>query len=244
MTDVCKFLEWDSEFFGSRIARLNRAQPTAGEMRDALDWCSAERIACLYLLADASDSGTTRLAEDNGFHFSDIRLTLLRHETSAPGEWPAGIRIATDDDIKALTPIAGASHTDSRFYSDPGFARERCDELYRVWIENSCRGYAQRVFVGEQDGVAAGYITCHHDTDSGRVGLLGVASTARENGMGGRLISAALRHFADLGFKQTTVVTQGRNAGAQRLYTRYGFLPHRTELWYHRWFSHPAQGNL
>ncbi len=235
MTGVCQLLNWDTEFFGMRVARLNRAQPTAAEMRSALDWCAAENISCLYLLTGSNDPETTRLAEECGFHFADIRVTLERSGGDAPSDIPSGIRIATEEDVAALKSIAGVSHTDSRFYYDTGFPRERCDELYRVWIEKSCRGYAQRVFVAEHQGAPVGYITCHND-EGGRIGLLGVAENARGLGLGGRLISAALHYFAESKLQRVTVVTQGRNAAAQRLYTRHGFLPLSTELWYHRWF--------
>ncbi len=241
MTDVCHLLDWDTGFFGVRIARLDRTAPTAAELQDALIWCETERIECLYLLADANDPATTRLAEDAGFHLRDIRMTLARALAGSAAGLPPGIRTATEGDIDGLARIAETSHTDSRFYYDPGFPREHCDALYRTWIERSCRGYAQQVFVADHEGVAAGYITCHKDEDAGRIGLLAVAEAARGGGLGSRLISAALQYFAASGFDQTTVVTQGRNTAAQRLYIRHGFLPQSTEVWYHRWFRQPEQ---
>ena len=41
------------------------------------------------------------------------------------------------------------SHRDSRFYYDPGFPNQRCDELYETWIDRSCHGYADTVLVAE-----------------------------------------------------------------------------------------------
>jgi ribosomal protein S18 acetylase RimI-like enzyme len=34
-----------------------------------------------------------------------------------------------------------------------------------------------------------------------------------------------------------SVVTQGRNVAAQRLYQRAGFVTASTQLWYHRWLD-------
>jgi hypothetical protein len=33
-----------------------------------------------------------------------------------------------------------------------------------------------------------------------------------------------------------TVVTQGRNRGAQRLYQQCGFLSRDLQLWHHKWY--------
>ena len=37
--------------------------------------------------------------------------------------------------------------------------------------------------------------------------------------------------------RRITVVTQGRNARAQRLYQRAGFVTESVRLWFHRWFD-------
>src|SRR5207247_8333229 len=53
---ACRFLPWDSEFFGLRIAALELAAgaPVAApSFERALAWCRSEAIDCLYLLAAA-----------------------------------------------------------------------------------------------------------------------------------------------------------------------------------------------
>jgi hypothetical protein len=44
------------------------------------------------------------------------------------------------------------------------------------------------------------------------------------------------------GVKRVSVITQGRNYGAQRLYQQAGFLPDKMEIYYHRWFSTSEEG--
>jgi ribosomal protein S18 acetylase RimI-like enzyme len=137
-----------------------------------------------------------------------------------------------------LREIAGVSHTDSRFYHDSGFPRQRCDELYRTWIEKSCNGYADIVLVAEVEDTAVGYISCHLlDGGGGQIGLVGVDAQMQGHGLGRALICSALTWFAGQGATRVTVVTQGRNLAAQRLYARSGFVPKSVQLWYHRWFS-------
>lgn len=235
-----EFLPWDSEFFGCRIARLDGTRDDAESLPRALAWCRDNAIDCVYYLLPASDTAAVREAEDAGLHLMDIRLTLERCLSSPPSTGVADMRIVTDDDISGLRAIAGQSHTDSRFYADRGFARDRCDELYRTWIEKSCRSEATRVFTEGPMGRPAGYITCERDGTAGSIGLIAVAPDRQGDGVGTRLVDAALGWFADNGVQRVTVVTQGRNVKAQRLYQGAGFRSCSVELWYHAWVQRPA----
>jgi dTDP-4-amino-4,6-dideoxy-D-galactose acyltransferase len=233
----CQFLEWDSAFFGFPIARVTASRMSHGDCRQVLDWCAAERIRCLYLLAAADDAATIRAAEDHGFHLTDMRVTLSCHTGRvAESLAPVAVRRARKEDLLALAAIAASSHTDSRFYFDPGFPRERCDALYVAWITNSFHGYAQMVLVAELDHRAAGYITCHWEGATGRIGLIAVADWARGRGGGRSLVRASQSLFHAEGLQEVTVVTQGRNLTSQRMYQRCGFQTRSVELWYHRWF--------
>lgn len=221
-------------------------------MREMLVWCEAQAINCLYLLADADDETTVRLAETNHFRFADIRLTLERALADIPPaeDWNisfAGgeesgplIRLSTEEDVARLRAIARASHRDSRFYFDANFPAPLCDLLYETWIEKSCRGYADAVLVAERLGEASGYISCHlSDEATGEIGLLGVEARAQGEGLGQYLVEAALRWFAARGMERVTVVTQGRNSRAQRLYQKCGFRTQSVRLWYHLWLTGP-----
>jgi len=234
------FLPWDSEFFGVRIARARDHRLTALQTGAMLDWCRHEKIDCLYFLADADDGETVALAEQHDFQLVDIRMTLKLDTRRAQPQFGSSphVRSATADDVEALKAIARASHLDSRFFYDTHFSRERCATLYAVWIEKSCNGYADAVLVFDDGDGAAGYITCHLDAaDGGSIGLVGVAQDQQGKGAGGALVSAAGDWLAKAGAAPITVVTQGRNVRAQRLYQRHGFVTAAFQLWYHRWFK-------
>lgn len=242
---LLQILEWDSAFFGKRIARANGTHFDAGALAALGAACREQRVDCLYLLADAAETETIRLAEEQRFHLVDIRVTLDRRlpaGDSAPWQpVTPGIRLATAADGAALRPIAAANHRDSRFYQDGGFPRERCDELYAVWIEKSCSGYAEAVLVADRGAGAVGYTSCHLQADgSGSIGLVGVSDQCQGEGFGSKLIAEAIRWFQAAGAGKIEVVTQGRNIAAQRLYQKNGFLVCRQQLWFHRWFDAKA----
>jgi dTDP-4-amino-4,6-dideoxy-D-galactose acyltransferase len=235
---LCSYLEWDSNFFSLRIARLNRPRLDPQTLAPALEWCSWNRIDCLYFLADSDDPATPVLASQNGFVLTDVRLTLEK-ELAHSDTWPTqpALRFAKEEDLPALQEIARNTHRDTRFYFDGHFDRSRCDQLYATWIENSFRGFAQAVLVAELESTPAAYLTCHLRTAESQIGLLGVGARHQGRGLGTKLVQRFLAWSREHNATRATVVTQGRNLPAQRLYQRNGFVTASLQLWYHRWFS-------
>ena len=211
-------------------------------MTEALSWCGYNQIDCLYLLAEADDVETVRLAEDNGFRCVDIRITLEKTpdaiDCGGPDKFPGKIRPFRVIDLPTLRDLAGASFHVTRFYFDLNFPREACDALYQVWIEKSCcQGYADAVLVAEWEGIVAGFITCKLASGSiGNIGLVGVGPNNKGMGVGTALVRAAMDWFAERSILTVNVVTQGRNTPAQRLYQRSGFITRSVQFWYHKWF--------
>lgn len=240
--NLCQYLDWDSDFFGLRIARITVNRLSQENIERVLLWCDSHAVDCLYFLADADHPPTLRVAEEHGFRFVDIRVTLevqlAARATPADDVGPGAIRLCRPEDIPALRAIARASHRDSRFYYDSNFPVSLSNALYETWIEKSCNGYADAVLVAELDGQPVGYLSCHLlEGAKGQIGLVGMGADSQGKGLGRKLVNQSLRWFAEQGRKQIRVVTQGRNCSAQRLYQRCGFLTRSVQLWYHRWFS-------
>lgn len=248
MNEVAELLEWDTQFFGVRIARVAGGTLVDETATRVDDWCQRERIDCLYLLADADSEETVWTAEKFGFGLKDVRVTSQRRldrsmaDTSA--ELPQGVKIRNSrpDDMSALEAIAEGGFTASRFYFDRRFSRARVDEMYRIWVRQSIAGQADVVLVLENKGKASGFITCHLlDERTGQCRLGGIDAELRGQGLGQQLYEAALRWFAGRGVESVLYVTQARNIRAQRLFQRLGFLPQSVQFWYHKWFDHAAE---
>ncbi|HUJ96029.1 MAG TPA: GNAT family N-acetyltransferase [Terriglobales bacterium] len=244
-TDLCSYLPWDSEFFKKRIARVTRTKLNESEVRELLAWCEENQIDCLYWLADDTE---TALARQHGFKEVDVRMTFEREVNAEDRDFhePEGccIRPASGQDLDRLREMARVLHHDTRFYFDKNFDRAQCDLLYETWIEKSCQGWAQAVFVAEANGELAGYVSCHIGGEKAQgnetmIGLLGVAEAHSGKGLGSALVRKFLAWSAELGSRRATVVTQGRNLAAQRLYQRCGFQPFSSQIWFHRWFTRP-----
>ena len=238
---ICAYLDWDSEFFGKRIARLNRFRLTASDASEASEWCARNRIDCLYFLADADDAETSRLAELGNFTKVDVRLTLARpmprEDEPATQAVDPRVRLARESDLDVLRRCARTLHRKTRFYYDQHFERAKCDLLYETWIQKSFEDPAHTVFVPEVNGQPVGYLACYLRGREAQIGLLGVVETCAGAGLGKALVRRFLSWSAAQEVLRATVVTQERNPAAQGLYRHCGFLPSSSQHWYHRWFT-------
>jgi spore coat polysaccharide biosynthesis predicted glycosyltransferase SpsG/GNAT superfamily N-acetyltransferase len=243
LVSICTYQEWDTSFFGTKIAYLTPQRLTEPMIQYALQRCRLWNIECLYYLSDCHHAQSVALAEQYGFHFVDIRLTFEYDlvKNGLPNQPSVGdvvMRPHRLGDVPALKKIARTAYLDSRYYFDQRFPEERCEAFYVEWIEKSCYGYVDKVLVAELDGQPVGFITCRVKSPFvGTIELVGVDSKWRGKGLGVAVVEAALQWFADRGIERVTVVTQGRNYAAQRLYQHCGFLTESTQLWYHKWFS-------
>ena len=87
--------------------------------------------------------------------------------------------------------------------------------------------------VAESEEGVAGFVTCHVDGTKGSIGLIAVDERARGKGLGAALVLSANSWFREAGVSSVTVVTQGANLPAQRLYQAAGFASQAVEIWFH-----------
>lgn len=244
-TAVCELLPWDTEFFGRRIARVCGTALTTELAVQIDDWSRDNRVEALYFLSRADDPAVIRTAERHGFGLVDVRVTF--EYTAGRSNCPdrsAGaegilIRPFQPEDLLALQAMARSGHRDTRFFSDPHFSPQRAEDFYSTWITLESQGRAQMVFVAA--GVPnqpVGYISCHLSKGcaEAQIGLVGVIPAVRGRGIGRTLVLAAVDWCQSQGAQMVTVVTQGRNRDAQRLYQRCGFLTRDLQFWYHKWY--------
>lgn len=226
---IPEMLEWDTEFWGLRVARANGV-PFDNSLSQ---WAVDNTVGLMCLLVDADRPEQAQKAEEQGYRYMDTRVTLERQTAS----FGSGARLARIEDLAVLMKIAHSSHRITRFYADSRLPDERCDELYEEWIRRSFAGWADIVLVSDRDDKAVGYITVHLNGETASIGLIAVAEDARNKGVGAELVSSAVNWSKGQGAKKMSVVTQGRNVDAQRLFQRCGFQTTQTQLWFHRWYD-------
>jgi ribosomal protein S18 acetylase RimI-like enzyme len=235
-TAPAEFLEWDSHFFGVRIGRVHPG-PLIPEVVEA--WRREHHIRCLYYLAELSDTPSIHAAQDLGFHYMDIRTTFF---TSLPvlSEFKSSysIRRAVSEDLPNLCQLTTGSFIHSRFYNDPHFSREKCDQLYAIWVEKQLQQTDAIVWVSEDGTGLTGFVTVI-DLSPVRtsISLIGIATHMRGKGLGRALVNHVLRDSGDRGMAEFEVVTQASNSGAMKLNQSCGMKVALQQIWLHGWFE-------
>jgi ribosomal protein S18 acetylase RimI-like enzyme len=234
--------EWDTKFFGVKIAQVTCKSLTKSIIKYIDTTCQNNKIDCLYYLCDESDSLSIYLAKKHYVNHVDTRVTLsynLDKFQKSKQLSTVNIRHHIKNDISLLKKIAGSIYNISRFYSDNNFSNELCNQFYETWIENACRGYADKVFIAEINNKIIGFITCNLDekTKTGKIGLIGVEPHSQGKQVGIKLVEKALYWFEENDMKNVEVSTQKENILALRLYKKCGFTILKKELWFHKWFK-------
>jgi GNAT superfamily N-acetyltransferase len=234
-------LDWDTKFFGTRIARVVREPRSLRSFTKILQEARSAGIECVYLELGVESLGEAALATAHGLQLVDVRILLDRDlkavnptTAAAPG---IDIGPPHDAELSRLGPIAERCSRVSRYYADPRFRRHAA-RLYRRWIVEACHGWADAVLVARRHGEPVGFITCKRDAVSpecGRIDLVCVDPQHAGQGVGALMVGASVEWFGRQALRRVRVVTQGRNIAALRLYERMAFRVERVSLFYHGW---------
>jgi dTDP-4-amino-4,6-dideoxy-D-galactose acyltransferase len=230
---VIERLDWDSEFFGFPIGKVNR-QVGSADLERATREADKTPFRCIYMLVSASDHDLLDVAQKHGFLVRDIRVQFERsvegHRSNATGMRPGSLK-----DLPKLSLIARDRFCGTRFFADHGFPADRSAELYVEWLSRGLRCEDDRVSLVTDD--SSGFVTCHldHDSGVGAIELIAVSHTATKKGIGSKLVAGAGMLFVDHLLATARVITQGHNIAAQRLYQAHGYRTTSVDLWLHRW---------
>jgi GNAT superfamily N-acetyltransferase len=244
MNNFVETLPWDTNFFSIPVGRVNTAGLDDESIQVVLDEAKHLGIRCLYFEADPNDLTTVMTVEKNNFHLVDVRVVLeypFDSHPAPPLRYPTrpdlAVTVAVESDLPRLEEIAMEIGQFSRYTFDRNFKAGEDKRLYRLWIKNSCNGFADVVYVARwsNKGDAIGLITCTMRDNVAHIQLAGVYSEYRQKGVGSGLVQAALDWAKDQGARKMQVVTQARNVPAQRLYQQMGFFTRSMTLFYHKW---------
>ncbi|GJL77306.1 MAG: hypothetical protein NPINA01_02950 [Nitrospinaceae bacterium] len=209
---VVAFSQWDSGILGFPIGKLlwfntlPASEPeVATRLLDAaLSKAREWKVECLITRIDYKQKNLIHLLENNGFRLMDISVALgmasKKIALSSPSSGEQLIRTATIEDLPLLKKIAKTNFRYSHFHMDPRLSQTKSNDLFACWIENDVKGRADKVFLIEDKGNVAGFVTLNIDPNSqealgfkiGEIDLLVISAEYQGKGLGHALVLAGL----------------------------------------------------
>ena len=230
--------EWDSEFFGLKIARLAAMGPVEGRLTTGREEAARQGIHCLFAELMADEVALPNVPERVGYRLVDL-ATWMR--APLPGDVPPNeprVEVLEGGlaDVASIGEALSSLASWSKFASDPRFGASAARRVCRSWVERSAASPDELFLIARIDGETAGFITCEV-TPRPRICL--IASTVQKAGVGRLLVGRAMDWAGALG-DELWVKASLRNAGALRFYEACGFRIREIMYAYHLWIDEPS----
>ena len=227
-----RILEWDSRFFGLRVAQISVDTSIDGNrLADCLERSSAE-VVYVFLKPDHLEQCRPVLEMHAGKCY-DHKVTFGKPVNPAPEDSDSSIVEVTEASDE-LFELAYASGRLSRFFLDPLF-RPRFTLLYEEWIRKSLRESSFKVYAVYGSLRMLGMATASVENRIGRIGLIAIDELGRGKGLGMRLIRRCETYYKCNGALTCNVVTQKDNIAACRLYKEAGYTLETEHYVWHIW---------
>lgn len=229
-------LPWDSQFFGFPVGRLRAYHLTEPELRQTLRQAREDGWRLLYWLVDPTDEQSAASARAVRAQLTDRKARFARSVPEAAPAVAAAVWPAAELTPRLIDLAIQSAHY-SRFRLDPGFRAGMYERLYEHWVRSSISGQlARQVLIYQPtEPEATGLITLGYQPTHATIGLLAVHQGHRGQGIGTRLVEAALHYARAWLVPRIQVTTQLDNDGACRFYVREGFVQEHEEHVYHLW---------
>jgi dTDP-4-amino-4,6-dideoxy-D-galactose acyltransferase len=231
-------LDWDTQFFGIRVAKIIPAIREWEQIREVLTQMGKNAVKLAYWASyreiaekDAKTVGGHLVDKKTTFGIDLCTLKLDDFiSTDMVEVWKTSIPTAD------LESLAVQSSKYSRFSVDPNVPNEKLKELYKIWLRKCLqRELADEVLIIRESENVVGMATLGEKNGKGDIGLIAVEERCRGRKFGEMLVRAAQIWFIRNGYKLGQVVTQGENTPSCNLYKKCGYSIERVEYFYHFW---------
>lgn len=234
------FLPWDSAHFGFQIGKAQWSKDVRA-LLSLITQAIRQGLTLVYLFTPPDEILPDFVYNYCVDVFCSRRADFAKKLTHA-GRSPAlgsnlvelTLSNCDLDQVRQLGLMAGKY---SRFIRDGHFPRDRAEEMFRLWAQNSVRGVLADVVVGAFSckGELIGLITAKEEASVARIGLVAVAPAFRGQGIGKELLSAIEGWCAARGITNVKVTTQSENLEACALYQKCGYSLVEEQNVFHLW---------
>ena len=234
MKQFYECLEWDTNFFGFPVVRLQNDILTPESADGFFKEINDNGISLAYY------SSKTPL-EVSAPELYDIQYIVKRFPLikmnikKTPNHPKISLynREFPEDELIKLGQLAGRQ---GRFGRDKYITTEQCDEIFKNWVINSVnKKMATHVLVYREKNKVVGFCTVDIRGVIGYSPLFAVERSHEGKGVSFALMRAAENIFLDNGCDRAAGGTQELNKKALKVYERFGLIPQEPEYIYHLW---------
>ena len=233
-----QFLEWDSNFFGFKVAIIFISDKNELELDQRLSLLKARGFTLVYVISDHYADFNMELMKMYDGRFVDEKVTYSK---KVEGNFDSNINLISYDKsfpTVSMISLAIESGIFSRFKRDSRIGTAKFEELYRLWIINSVNhSIASEVLIYTEKENILGLITLSGEDKTSNIGIISVDSNSRGLGIGRILMHGGELWAKENGFNDINVVTQKDNIPACKLYEACGFYIKDTKYVYHFWLK-------
>ncbi len=237
MQNTITILNWDSDFFHKKVARVNGCIANNVDLNTINSQLAQQDIVLAYYSSDVPLPA--HLLTPGLYHIKlvDKKTTFLKPLGTAPRKYEGVTAYTSGEDDEKLQLLSVQSGVYSRFKVDEQIGLGKMEELYRKWMLNSVnKDIAMQVLVYKQESSIEGVITLGEQNGRADIGIVAVDEPFRGQGIGTKLISAAETWFnKNTCHIEIQVVTQLDNTPACRLYESAGYSIDCIKYFYHWW---------
>jgi hypothetical protein len=231
-------LDWDSEFFGFPIGRVELDGATEATLREIDTEARDLGLTCLYGSLDPAQGQTATLVQSFGHRLVEIALAFDRPAVPfTPKPTASVVRRGTPEDLPLLAEAIDTLAPWSRFGADPRFGPAAARRMHEAWVTRAASDTTDErmLAIAEEDGVVTG-ISTHVRTPVPRVDLMGV--TRQGSGSSWVLMQALVDWAGDGPIEAGPCAA--RNIPPLRFLEHCGFSICRSRYLYHRWLDEDA----
>ncbi len=234
----CKELDWDSNFFGFKVAKIEGVNIDESKLDKSLKSLKKKNFTLVYASFREKIDSNNIFLNDYEVKLVDKKITYLK-DVDRDSHYEQSIyNYDLKNPTKQMLKLAVESGVYSRFNYDKKIGKSKFEELYKLWMINSANGsFAKKVIVFKEASNILGMITLTEKSDRADIGIIAVDSDSRGKGIGKALMKAAEKWAYHNGYCNIQVVTQGFNIAACQLYKKIGFSKEKVEFYYHLWLK-------
>ena len=234
MKNYVRKLEWDSSFFGKKVASILLCDGDISFLEEGLRVCRNEGYELVYVFCENNMQIPSNILQYDDCSLVDTRITFEFQVNSPAISHPNIFECYLQS--PDLYNLAIQSGVYSCFRIDHHFTKQDFERLYKVWVDSSLnRTIADSVLVYSENNELAGFVTMKNLKDRVSIGLIATQFQYRGRGIASFLLNSVNNYAYSHAIDTIEVATQARNIIACSFYKKNGFIEKSRTNIYHFW---------